>query len=98
MLLKNCVAGSQAKLTNYFTETMHNIHVQYTMDYRATYVYRIGNGIMCAIVPHSKAHETLPRILSARKDLVKGHLSKTFVDLVDELSSNSQRKPGSILF
>ena len=46
--------------------------------YRATYVYRIGNGIMCAIVPHSNAPETLPRIPSACKDLVKGHLLKTF--------------------
>ena len=46
-----------------------------------TSVYNgIGNGITCAIVPRtrSNAPETLPRILSARKDLVKGHLSRTF--------------------
>ena len=28
--------------------------------------------------------ETLPQILSARKDLVKGHLSELFVESVDE--------------
>ena len=44
------------------------------LDHRFMSIYGIGNGIMCAIVPHSNAPETLPRILSTRKDLVKGHL------------------------
>ena len=52
--------------------------LNYVIDYRATFVYGIGNGITCAIAPHSNAPETLPRILNAHKDLVKGHLSKTF--------------------
>ena len=30
------------------------------IDYRATYVYGIGNGTTCAIVPHSNAPETFP--------------------------------------
>ena len=48
------------------------------MYHRLLSIYGIGNGITCTIVPHSNAPETLPRILSARKDLVKGHLSRTF--------------------
>ena len=47
-----------------------------SLDHRLLSIYGIGNGITCAIVPHSNAPETLPQILSARKDLVKGHLGK----------------------
>ena len=53
---------------------------------------------MCAIVLHSNAPEILPRILSTRKDLVKGHLSKMFDYLMDELSSDSQHNPRPVVF
>ena len=46
--------------------------------HRLLSIYGIGNRITCAIVLHINAPEILPRILSARKDLVKGHLSRTF--------------------
>ena len=52
--------------------------VWHLLHHRLLSIYGIGNGITCAIVPHSNAPETLSRILSARKDLVKGHLSRTF--------------------
>ena len=51
---------------------------KYYHNHRLLSIYGIGNGITCAIVPHSNAPEILPRILSARKELVKGHLSRTF--------------------
>ena len=47
------------------------VHICFSIDYRDTCIHGIGNGITCAIVPHSNAPETLPRIHSARKDLVK---------------------------
>ena len=50
-----------------------------SIDYRATHIHGIGNGIMSAIVPHSNAPETLPLIRSTCIDLVKCHLSKKFV-------------------
>ena len=42
--------------------------------------------------------ETLPRILSARKDYLKGHLLKPVVELMYKLSSYSRRKRGSVVF
>ena len=57
---------------------VREMHRHLQSCHRLLSIYGIGNGITCAIVPHSNAPETLPRILSARKDLVKGHLSRTF--------------------
>ena len=58
---------------------IHTGHVsRRCRDHRLSSIYGIGNGIVCAIVPHSNVPETLPRILSAHKDLVKGHLLRTF--------------------
>ena len=98
---KNALAGTK-RYINESTGMCMIIDNVYCLgiDYRATciYMYRIGNGITCAIDQHSNAPETLPRILRARKDLVKGHLSKMFVKLMDKLSRNLQRKPGSALF
>ena len=48
-----------------------------TIDYKAYTGLETGSRAPY-IVPHSNAPETLPRILSAHKDLVKGHLSRTF--------------------
>ena len=55
-----------------------NKREQELSNHRLLSIYGIGNGITCAIVPHSNAPETLPQILSTCKDLVKGHLSRTF--------------------
>ena len=61
---------------NYFLR----VHVCYEASNISVHIYlsRNGNGITCAIVPHSNAPETLPQILSTRKDLVKDHLLRTF--------------------
>ena len=69
----------------------------WTIDYRATYVYRTGNGH----ATNSNAlgcTETLTQILSTHKDYLKGHLLKPFVELMDELLSYSWRKLGSVVF
>ena len=53
------------------------------------------------IAAHSNVqqrHETLPRILSARKDLVKGHLSKSFVESVDKEPKDSKRRSSLVGF
>ena len=42
--------------------------------------------------------ETLPRILSARKDLVKGHLSKSFVESVDKEPKDSKLRSSLVGF
>ena len=42
--------------------------LSYTIDYRATYVYGIGNGRAPPIGLHGNASETIPRIHSARED------------------------------
>lgn len=67
------------------------------VDYR-DYVYGIWNGCMPPTVVQWGLIETLLWILSAHKHLVKSHLSKTFDKSVDDMSSNSQSKTGSVLF
>ena len=60
----------------------HQIAYTTTIDIiETTYMYEIGNKRAPPIVMYS---ETLPRIHNARKDLVKGHLSKSFIESVDE--------------
>ena len=54
---------------------------------------------MCATHSNALGHtETHSQIFSALKNLVKGHLIKLFVELVDELLSDSQQKQGSLVF
>ena len=43
-------------------------------------------------------HRNTLQILRACKDIVKGHLSKTFVELIDKLLNDSQQILGSAVF
>ena len=61
-------------------------------------MYGIGNERAPPIVMYSNVLETLPRILSARKDLMKGHLSKSFVDSVDKEPKDSKRRSSLVGF
>ena len=42
--------------------------------------------------------ETLPRILSVHKDLVKGHLSESFVESIDEQPNDSKSRSSLVGF